>query len=278
MSDFLQLGQRLYKESRYADSSRAYEQALEAGADTAEALYGIARAAAARAQYDEALETLERARSADPAHPNVVFLMGWIHQQRGEVSSAIARFTEACTAQPGHREAEAALAALGADIPRPPAASHTRQAPSMASNSQQARRPRALTGRLIVGQVELVEQRAEAGGVGADYAAALQRASRSAVILRIRAEDGSRYVVAMRGVGLTGSTPQHGDWIAVPAVFNDGRLEVSRLENLETGELLEMRQPSKTSSAAYIALLIFVALVIVAAFSWVIYGFVTTQL
>lgn len=258
----------LYEQGRVLDAREALTTLVAAAPEDVDARFGLALVHGELGDEEAAERELRAVLSLAPEHPRAHLQLGLLRERTGRPDLAVAHLERAAQ-DPGLHLARQALARLqGA-----PAA----VAPATAAAGP--RRPEHLRGPYVLGIVDQVDTVQEAADmVGAAHAGAMARAMRTRMTFRIRTADGRRHTVTLNGVRFSGGTPRTGEWVAVPDRRRDGRFEVTAFENLETHELVRAEQPSRAGQAGYNALVVFVTLVIVAAFAWVGYGFVTTQL
>lgn len=134
--------------------------------------------------------------------------------------------------------------------------------------------PEILTGPVICGVVEEVRgPGSEASGFGAGHLPTIQTEQILVLTIRFQSVDGAFHTAVMRGVGFSGSLPTKGRPIAVPAGRRvEGRLEVDRIENLDSHDVLRARQPSRSFGILYFVFGAFVILFLIFIFTVVISG------
>jgi hypothetical protein len=94
------------------------------------------------------------------------------------------------------------------------------------------------------------------------YSPNIEKRNVSVLTFRLTPLNGERVVaVELRGPMIHGTPPREGDLVAVPRRVSRGGLSPKRIENLDTGEIIEVRGPSRTvltfNLVALCALLLF---------------------
>ena len=247
--------------------------------ETAERLYSAG-------SYADALTILEQLRGAGLRDPRIEWAIAACHLQLGNDEAAERAYTELLRREPASEEARRLLdevrrrrlkreASLRGEAPLETVPTDVHQVTGETYAGMDALpQPQHLRDPVICGVVESVRGAPEPTGMFAGHAPAIQTAAPGqALTIRLRTPDGAQHTVVMRGSAFTGEIPEKGDRIAVPASRRvDGRLEVSRLENLETGSLVVAQRPSRLGGAVYALFGTFVVAFLVFIFAVVISG------
>ena len=112
LAESLRDGNQRLKEGRLDESRRAFEQALAAKPDDADAHHGLAVIADKQQQFGVADNHYEAALKKQPRNPNLLNDIGYSHWLRGGDKQAEKMLLEALAVEPGHKGATLNLSTL----------------------------------------------------------------------------------------------------------------------------------------------------------------------
>jgi len=256
--------QALYDRGRLAEARNVLEKIVDHKPASVPTHFALAVTCWDLRDFRTAEGELRKVLAQEPKHSRAALLLGKLCEAQGRTYEGRDWYALALRLEPSLAEAAQRIAGI------------TAMNDGVASSAPESRsRPEFLHGDIVTGIARDIRERQEAVGIGAGYLPALQRRSQLSIVFRLHADDGQKYTVLLRGTSFSTSPPQDGDRVAVPARWVDGRIEVSRLENLETGELLIAIEPNRAVGVLRMAGIIFALLWVVGTFVWVIYAFLT---
>jgi tetratricopeptide (TPR) repeat protein len=264
-SDSIESAKQAFRAGRVQESIAQFESAIRQ-TDQAEAHYGLGVVWLELGDLDAAEASLGDALARDPDHADATYQLGRIAERRGDTARARAMYERVLGWAPQHAGARDALQRVATGTPA--------AAQPLAQPAGPPASPRHIRDEAVIGVVSGLQQRLELDQNRPLTAYQANIAKQSVAIWTFRLErPGERPAsVELRGRAITGLL-RDGDWVAVPARWRKGGLRVDRIENLETGELVQVQRPG--AAARVVMALTIVAVLLVLAFIaaiWIILG------
>jgi predicted O-linked N-acetylglucosamine transferase (SPINDLY family) len=99
------LGRLLYARGEFESAAHCFERSLAAGVPAGEALINLANTRIAQRRWSEAEADLQRSLAFDPQSADGWYLLGFLHERRGELREAIAPYEKSMALQARPRTA-----------------------------------------------------------------------------------------------------------------------------------------------------------------------------